>query len=82
MINQLEIKSFICHNAKKELCAPNGIVGSLATLKGRICICAASLSIMILICQNLVVFSSNLSTVYATMDDKSARNQIFYLPLG
>ena len=38
---------FICHNAKKELCAPNGIVGFLATLKGRICICAASLSIMI-----------------------------------
>ena len=70
----------ICHNVKSELCAPKGSIGSSIALRAEYAFLHHhNYDIN---CQNLVVFSSNLSTFYATMDDKSARNQIFYLPLG
>ena len=68
----------ICHNVKSELCAPKGSIGSSIALRAEYAfVHHHNYDIN---CQNLVLFHSYYQpSYYGMVDDKSDRNQLFYL---
>ena len=69
----------ICHNVKSKLCAPKGSIGSSIALRAEYAfVHHHNYDIN---CQNLVLFYSYYQpSYYGIVDDKSGRNQLFYLP--